>query len=92
MSDERRSIEIEKINDNKFKVLVKELETSTEHKVTVGDQYYLKLTQGHITRVELMRLSFGYLLQRQSKESIPPCFDLSAIPQLFPEYEEDIAV
>lgn len=39
---------------------------------------------------ELIRRSFEFLLERESKESILPDFDLSVIPRYFPEYDTAI--
>jgi len=40
------------------------------------------------TAEELVRRSFEFLLQRESKESILREFDLSVIQRYFPEYDE----
>lgn len=37
---------------------------------------------------ELVRRSFVFLLQRESKESILPEFDLSVIQRYFPDYDQ----
>lgn len=39
---------------------------------------------------ELVRRSFEFLLQRESKESILRDFELSVIPRYFPEYDQVI--
>jgi len=39
---------------------------------------------------ELVRRSFEFLLQRESKESILKEFDLSVIPRYFPDYDQAI--
>jgi hypothetical protein len=40
------------------------------------------------TPEELLRRSFEFLLQRESKESILREFDLSVIQRYFPEYDQ----
>jgi hypothetical protein len=39
---------------------------------------------------DLVRASFGFLLEREPRESILRSFDLSAISRYFPEYEREI--
>ncbi|MFO7900266.1 MAG: hypothetical protein R6V58_14545, partial [Planctomycetota bacterium] len=57
------------------------------HTVTVGQDYYEELTGGAISEDELVRRSFDFLLERESKESILSSFDLRVISRYFPEYE-----
>lgn len=73
-----------------FHVEVREEGSSTEHKVTLRDTYYEKLTHGDVSRSELIRKSFAFLLEREPKESILGSFDLSVISEYFPEYEEKV--
>ena len=74
-----------------FMVTVTEGGSRTSHDVTLDDTYYQKLTGGSITKVELIRRSFEFLLERESKESILRSFDLPVIGRYFPEYERTIA-
>ena len=82
----------EKIEAHTFHVTVKELGTSAEHRVRLDDEYYYKLTDGNITKMELIRLSFRFLLRREAKELIPAEFNLSAISRYFFDYEGEISV
>jgi hypothetical protein len=84
-------IEIEKKNQNEFAVLVREKETQSQHLVTLDDVYYHLLTQGKITKEDLIRKSFQFLLERESKESILHSFNLQVIKQYFPEYEDGMS-
>jgi len=71
--------------------LVEVIEDSkTEHKVTLNDEYYKELTNGKISKEELIRKSFEFLLERETKESILSSFDLSIISKYFPEYEIEL--
>jgi hypothetical protein len=84
-------IEIEKKNQNEFVKLVREKETRSQHLVTLDDAYYHLLTQGKITKEDLIRKSFQFLLERESKESILRSFNLQMIKRYFPEYEEEMS-
>lgn len=69
-------IEIKKKSDQEFLVSVEEEESRTDHTVTLDDAYYRYLTNGEISREELIKKSFEFLLERESKESILSKFDL----------------
>jgi len=56
----------------------------------LGEEYYQILTGGEISREELIKRSFEFLLEREPKESILPKFNLKIIKNYFPEYEEKI--
>jgi hypothetical protein len=84
-------IEIEKKNQNEFVVLVREKETQSHHLVTLDDAYYHLLTQGKITKEDLIRKSFQFLLEREEKESILSTFNLRIIKRYFPEYEDEVS-
>jgi len=84
-------IEIEKKNQNEFAVLVREKESRSQHLVILDNDYYQFLTQGKISKEDLIRKSFQFLLEREAKESILRSFGLQMIKQYFPEYEEEIS-
>ena len=84
-------IEVEKKNQNEFLVLLREKETQSQHLVSLDDDYHYLLTQGKITKEDLVRKSFQFLLHRETKESILHSFDLQMIKQYFPEYEDEIS-
>ena len=83
-------IEVKRKNEGEFAVIVEEDGIKTEHAVTLDDKYYQNLTDGRITKEELIRRSFGFLLERESKESILSRFNLKIIRSYFPEYEKEI--
>lgn len=83
-------IEVNKVSENEFKVRIGEGNSQTEHRVILDDDYYRKLTHGEITREELIKKSFEFLLDRESKESIFSSFKLEVINRYFPEYEEEM--
>lgn len=82
-------IKVEKKNEKEFLVTVEENGTS-EHTVSLDNSYYEKLTDGKISREELIKKSFEFLLEREPKESILAEFNLRVINNYFPEYEEKI--
>jgi hypothetical protein len=84
------TIEVEKIDNSKFRVRVIEAGSETTHDVTVSRNDYTRLTSGKTEPEELVRRSFEFLLEREPKESILTRFDLSVIGRYFPEYEREI--
>ena len=82
-------INVTKKDENTFEVEVVE-QTSTKHTVTVKDEDHLRLTNNKISKEELVRKSFEFLLKRESKESIFSSFDITVISRYFPEYEAEI--
>lgn len=71
-------------------VRVKEEDTAKDYSVTMDDDYYQKLTGGKITKEELIKKSFEFLLEREPKESILSRFNIKIISNYFPEYEKEI--
>ncbi|NOR21864.1 MAG: hypothetical protein GQ476_04155 [Candidatus Aminicenantes bacterium] len=83
-------IEVKKKSDPEFLVVIVEIDTRTEHEVTLDDEYYRILTHSEMTREELIKRSFEFLLEREPKESILSKFNLKIIKNYFPEYEKKI--
>ncbi len=83
-------IKVKKKNADRFLVIVDEENSKTEHAVELDDEYYQKLSGGKITKEELIKKSFGFLLEKEPKESILSSFNLKVIKRYFPEYEEKI--
>ena len=83
-------IDIKKQDEHNYKVTVEEEKSSSEHSVHLDDDYHQKLTNGKISKEELIEKSFEFLLEREPKESILSEFDLRIINHYFPEYEEEI--
>jgi len=83
-------IEVKKKNGQQFLVTIEERGSTTEHTVTLDDGYYQNLTDGKITREELIKKSFEFLLEREFKESILSEFNLRVIRNYFPEFEEEL--
>ena len=81
-------IEVKKKRQQEFMIKVEEKGSSTEHTVTLDDNYHQELTQGKTTKEELIRKSFEFLLEREPKESILSKFNLRVIKQYFPEFDQ----
>jgi hypothetical protein len=72
-------------------VQVSESNGQTRHSVTVSRKDFEQLTNGKpTTPEELVRKSFDFLLERESKNQILRQFDLPLIARYFPEYPAEI--
>ena len=63
---------------------------ATRHDVTLRGDYLDRLASVEVTPDVVVRASFGFLLEREPRESILRQFDLAEIGRYFPEYEEEI--
>ena len=66
--------------------------SSTHHTVSLDESYYNRLTSGNISKEELIKRSFEFLLKREPKESILSQFHLKVISTYFPDYEKQISL
>ncbi len=82
--------ELEKGDHAQFRVTVTEGRSSTQHTVMVEQSYRDQLAGPKISTEKLVRKSFEFLLERESKESILGSFDLQVIARYFPEYEREM--
>ncbi len=82
-------IEVTQKDTETFEVTVRET-TTTNHTVTLSQDYYQKLTGGRISPETLIEKSFEFLLERESNTMILSRFDLPVIGDYFPEYEKNI--
>lgn len=64
---------------------------ATAHEVAVTHDDLARLAPGDTDPEDLVRRSFAFLLERESKESILRRFDLPVIGRYFPEYERTIS-
>ena len=72
-------------------VQVAETNGQTRHSVTVSRKDLEQLTDGKATTPEeLVKKSFEFLLERESKNQILRQFDLPTITRYFPEYPTEI--
>ncbi len=74
-----------------FNVAISEPDgSSTEHRVTLKEADYRRLTGEEVSPEQLVEESFRFLLEREPKESILGKFDLPLISRYFPGYPEEI--
>ena len=72
-------------------VQVSEPNGQTRHTVNVSEKDLQELTNGKQTTAEdIVRKSFEFLLERESKNQIMRQFDLPVIAKYFPEYPAEI--
>jgi hypothetical protein len=83
-------IAVEKLDETHFRVRVTEPGSESTHQVTADLKYCARFIGQAAQPEELIRKSFEFLLEREPKESILSCFDLSVISRYFPEYECEI--
>ena len=82
-------ITVTRIGDNEFRVTVAEGQSTTVHNVTALDEDSRRYG-GDVSAERLIELSFEFLLERETKESILTTFDLPIIEHYFPEYPRAI--
>ena len=78
-------IEISKIDKETFEVTLTK-NSITTHRVKLSSKVYKKLSGSKISKIELIKKSFEFLLERESNESILREFNLEIIETYFPEY------
>lgn len=83
-------IKVETLDENKFRVTIKENSDQSEHTVTLDEDTYQRLTREKVSKKDLIRLSFEFLLNREPSESIFSQFNLNVIQKYFPDYENEI--
>ena len=79
------TILIKELSDEEFLVTVN-AKNSTSHNVTLTDDTHKNLTNGKVSKKELIEFSFKFLLEREPNTSILSSFELSVISGYFPEY------
>ena len=80
---------INELSDKKFEVIIN-ADQETIHTVFVSNQTYLDLTSKKISKKELVKFSFEFLLEREPNTAILSSFDLIQISQYFPEYFKEL--
>jgi hypothetical protein len=83
-------IDVQKIGDGEFQVIVVEGTTNSSHRVTLKTEDYNRLSEGKVEPHDLVRKSFEFLLEHEPKESILARFNLMEIGRYFPAFEREI--
>ncbi len=73
----------------RFEVVVEEGGGRTEHRVSMGRDFYKSL-ETDVEPGKVIEESFRFLLERESKEMIMREFDVTVISSYFPEYKEEM--
>ena len=79
-------IDVKKLSDRVFEVNIDD-PAKTTHEVTIPEGYWESLTDKKISREDLIRETFEFMLERQSQEMILRKIDLLTVARNFPEYE-----
>ena len=87
----QRTITVKQSAADRFQVSVKDARSSSTHTVRVSADDLGRWGRGEDSAT-LVRRSFEFLLERESKESILKEFDLSVIQRYFPEYDRAMRV
>jgi len=76
---------INNLSKDKFEILVNNKQ-KTIHQVYLSDEVHLDFTNNKISKEELVKFSFEFLLEREANTSILSSFELNIITKYFPEY------
>ena len=76
---------INNLSKDKFEILVNNKQ-KTMHQVYLSDEVHLDFTNNKISKEELIKFSFEFLLEREPNTSILSSFELNIISKYFPEY------
>lgn len=74
-----------------FRVTVSDTAGSTQHRVTLSESTYRKLTDGKVTPTQCVESAFRFLLERESKADILKSFDINVINMSFPSFEREFS-
>ena len=83
------TILIKELSDVEFQVIIQE-KNSSSHNVTLTDDTLQDLTNGKVSKKELIEFSFKFLLEREPNTSILSSFELSVISGYFSEYRKTV--
>ena len=73
-----------------YTVTVDDGSGTSRHTVTVPEGYLEQLGVGDAEPGRVVRASFDFLLERESKEEIMSSFELPVIERYFPEYPDEL--
>ena len=76
---------INNLSKDKFEILVNNKQ-KTIHQVYLSDEVHIDFTNNKISKEELIKFSFEFLLEREPNTSILSSFELNIISKYFPEY------
>jgi hypothetical protein len=73
-----------------FHVTVRDGGSETSHDVTMSPEDFARLGSDYRSPEDFVLACFGFLLEREPKESILSAFDVTVIGRYFPEFESRI--
>ncbi len=82
-------LSIKALPNNKYEVKINS-KTENSHFVNLSYKDYKDLTNKKVTKEELLKFSFKFLLEREPNTSILSSFKLRVISRYFPEYENSV--
>ena len=80
---------INNISKDMYQIQVNDKQ-KTIHQVYLSDEVHLDFTNNKISKEELIKFSFEFLLEREPNTSILSSFELDIISKYFPEYLQNI--
>jgi len=93
LSLEEKMITVRRVTEGDlmaFDVVVRDGRGESHHQVTASPEVCERLTGGKRTPEECIQAAFGFLLDREAKESILQRFDVTVISRYFPEFEREL--
>jgi len=73
-----------------FLVTVRERKSATQHRVTMTQATFQKLTGGTVPVTRCIEAAFRFLLDHEPKESILSRFDVTVISHYFPSFDREL--
>ena len=73
-----------------FSVTVSDSAGRTQHRVTLHDDTYQRLTAARVTPAVCVEAVFRYLLERQTKGDLLTSFDVNVLQLSHPRFEKEI--
>jgi hypothetical protein len=83
-------VEVTAIGPERFRVRVRDGDTSTEHEVVASTDYLSGVGLGGADPAAVVRKSFSFLLEREPNTSILRRFSLADIARYFPDYPDEL--
>jgi hypothetical protein len=84
-------IEVLRVGEERYQVTVRDDHGETRYDVTAATPDVERLGAPYGSAEEFVRACFGFMLEREPKESILSAFDVRDIARYFPEFEREIA-
>ena len=78
-------IDVQKITESEFLVRINK-DTETRHIIVVSDEAHKNFSAGELTKEQLVKKSFLFLLRKENQKSILKKFRIEEIEMYFPEF------